>query len=173
MNKPYVVISFQWQKGTALLFSLLLLLAITIISVTAMKDTMMDEVMARNVQNDTISFQAADGTINETIHIMQINEVLPEAARKAKENNSDDPSKQFDDIHVAPQKLVKHSAVIAHSQYGNPRGSCANYDCPFTAHRFNITASANVEDTNAASDILQSAQKEPYLRDPDRKFTTN
>jgi hypothetical protein len=166
-------ILLQRQCGTALLASLLLLLVITIVSVTAMKDTMMDESMARNDQNHTIAFQAADAAVNRTLNLLRKDEVLSEEARVAKESGNADPTRQFADIKlVASPKDVENNVVVAQTLYGNPRGSCANYDCPFNARRFNVTATANVVNTHAKATVLQNAQKEPYLRDPDRTFTT-
>lgn len=167
--------SIYLQHGTALLASLLLLLVITIISVTAMKDTMMDESMARNDQNHTVAFQAADAAVNRTLTLLRKDEQLSEQARAAKENGTADPSLSFADIKLdtSSPKDVENNVMVAQTLYGNPRGSCANYDCPFTARRFNVTASADVVNTHASATILQNAQKEPYLRDPDRSFTTS
>lgn len=172
MNKPESLVR---QHGTALLASLLLLLVITIISVTAMKDTMMDESMSRNDQNHTIAFQAADAAINRALTLLRKDEVLADEALAAIEDpdNVDPPTRQFADIQLdSSPKDVQNNVVVAQTLYGNPRGSCANYDCPFNARRFNVTASANVVNTHASATILQNAQKEPYLRDPDRTFTT-
>jgi Tfp pilus assembly protein PilX len=173
------------QTGSALIISLLLLLAITVISVAAMKNTMMDESMARNIQNETIAFQVSDTVVNRTLALIREDETLPDQARDARAQNNPDPTRSFADIALTNpnydrpaddpyriDKSVTNSVRIEHSSYGNPRGSCANYDCPFTAHRFNVTASAKVSKTHAAANILQNAQKEPYLRDPDRTFTT-
>ena len=83
------------QSGTALLASLLLLLVITIISVTAMKDTMMDESMARNDQNHTVAFQAADAAVNRTLTLLRNDEVLAEQAKTAKESGTADPTRSW------------------------------------------------------------------------------
>jgi type II secretory pathway component PulK len=173
INK-YLQNSLRSQHGTALLASLLLLLVITIISVTAMKDTMMDENMARNDQNHTIAFQAADASINKTLTLLRKDEVLADEAKTALDNgNTNPPTRNFPEINLGSSpKDVENNVVVAQTLYGNPRGSCANYDCPFNARRFNLTASAEVVNTNASATLLQNAQKEPYLRNPDRTFTT-
>ena len=138
-----------------------------------MKDTMMDESMARNDQNHTVAFQAADAAVNRTLTLLRNDEVLAEQAKTAKESGTADPTRSFSDIKLSSSKKhVENSVVVAQTLYGNPRGSCANYDCPFNARRFNVTATADVPNTYASATILQNAQKEPYLRNPDRTFTT-
>jgi Tfp pilus assembly protein PilX len=173
------------QNGTALLLSLLLLLAITIVSVTAMKDTMMDENMSRNVQNDTIAFQAADAANNKTLTLIRQDEVLPQESRTAKLSNSSAPERTFSDINLTnpndasdpdaptvPYKSISNHVSVEHVGNTNPRGSCANYDCPLTAHGFTLRSTATVDNTYASSTIIQNTQKEPYLRNPDRSFTS-
>ena len=170
----YMHQSLRRQVGTALMASLMLLLVITIVSVTAMKDTMLDESMARNDQNHTIAFQAADAAVNRTLTLLRNDDQLSDQASTAMTDTPNNPpSTQFSDIQL-PQsspKDVENHVSVEQTRYGNPRGSCANYDCPFDARVFTVTASAKVDNTPASASITQNAQKEPYLRDPDRKFT--
>lgn len=53
------------QRGAALMVSLILLLAMTLIGVTSMQSTTMQEKMAGNVQDINRSFQAAEAALRE------------------------------------------------------------------------------------------------------------
>lgn len=57
--------SLHGQRGAALVISLLILLVMTLIGVTAMQTTVMEERMAGNLRNTNLAFQAAEAALRE------------------------------------------------------------------------------------------------------------
>jgi len=55
------------QTGSALIVSLMILLVMTIIGVSSIGTTNLEERMAQNFQNTTVTFQAAESAINKVI----------------------------------------------------------------------------------------------------------
>ena len=51
------------QKGSVLIISLIILIAMTLIGVTAMRTTVMEEKMTSNMRDKEIAFQAAEATL--------------------------------------------------------------------------------------------------------------
>ncbi len=62
------VISINQQSGTALIVSLVILLVLTIIGVSSISNTNLEERMAQNFQTSAITFQAAESAINSIIN---------------------------------------------------------------------------------------------------------
>lgn len=58
--------SHKNQRGSALIISLLILLVLTIIGVTALNSTVMEEKMASNFQTGNTAYQAAESAVNQT-----------------------------------------------------------------------------------------------------------
>ena len=54
------------QQGSALIVSLLILLVLTIIGVTALNSTVMEEKMSSNFQTGNTAYQAAESAVNQT-----------------------------------------------------------------------------------------------------------
>lgn len=54
------------QRGSALIVSLLILLVLTIIGVTALNSTVMEEKMTSNFQTGNTAYQAAESAVNQT-----------------------------------------------------------------------------------------------------------
>lgn len=54
------------QRGSALIVSLLILLVLTIIGVTALNSTVMEEKMSSNFQTGNTAYQAAESAVNQT-----------------------------------------------------------------------------------------------------------
>lgn len=54
------------QRGSALVISLLILLVLTIVGVTALNSTVMEEKMASNFQTGNSAYQAAESAVNQT-----------------------------------------------------------------------------------------------------------
>jgi len=57
--------NFKQQAGVSLLISLVILLLLTIIMLTAIKVTVLEERMAGNLKNHNIAFQAAESALRE------------------------------------------------------------------------------------------------------------
>ena len=55
----------SYQKGSALIFSLIILLVMTIIGISALGTTTLEERMAANDRNQRVAFQAAEAALTE------------------------------------------------------------------------------------------------------------
>ena len=60
----------QQQRGSALLIGLLILLTMTLIGLSSLNTSLLEEKMASNTQKKTIAFQDAEATINDAIRIV-------------------------------------------------------------------------------------------------------
>ena len=61
------------QKGSVLVISLIILVAMTLIGITAMRTSVMQEKMAGNMRNKELAFQAAEATLREAEQYVQNN----------------------------------------------------------------------------------------------------
>lgn len=61
------------QRGVALFISLVLLLVLTIIGVSAVQTTSLEERMARNTHDSVLAFQAAEAALREAESFLQAN----------------------------------------------------------------------------------------------------
>ncbi len=59
------------QQGSILVFSLVILLIMTLLSTTAMRTSILEEKIAGNNHNQKTAFQAADSALNETEQMLQ------------------------------------------------------------------------------------------------------
>ena len=61
------------QKGSVLIISLIILVAMTLIGITAMRTSVMQEKMAGNMRNKELALQAAEATLREAEQYIQDN----------------------------------------------------------------------------------------------------
>lgn len=61
------------QRGTALVFSMVILLILTILGISAMRTTGLEQIMAGNTQEMTRAFQAADSGMAKALDFMRTN----------------------------------------------------------------------------------------------------
>lgn len=59
------------QRGTALVFSMVILLILTILGISAMRTTALEQLMAGNTQEMTRAFQAADSGMAKALDFMR------------------------------------------------------------------------------------------------------
>ena len=71
-NKAFSNLSHK-QSGSVLIISLILLVAMTLIGVTAMRTTVLEEKMAGNMRNKEVAFQAAEATLRAAERYIQNN----------------------------------------------------------------------------------------------------
>ena len=55
----------QYQSGSVLIISLIVMLVLTILGVSGMKSAVLEEKMAGNVRDKQLAFQAAEATLRE------------------------------------------------------------------------------------------------------------
>ena len=72
--KNYQLHNFTYkQDGSVLIVSLIILVAMTLIGITAMRTTVLEEKMAGNMRNKEIAFQAAEATLRAAERYIQNN----------------------------------------------------------------------------------------------------
>ena len=70
--KPTVAIGPERQRGVVLFVSLIMLLVMTLIGVTGMQNSSMEEKMVSNVRDIELSFQAAEAALREAEAGLQV-----------------------------------------------------------------------------------------------------
>lgn len=65
MNEPYSTVTTVQQRGSVLIVSMLILLVMTLLGITAMSTTTLEEKMAGNVRDHNIAFQAAEAALRD------------------------------------------------------------------------------------------------------------
>jgi len=73
MTKHSTFIAMNRQRGVALFISLVLLLVLTIIGVSAVQTTSLEERMARNTHDSVLAFQSAEVALREAENFLQNN----------------------------------------------------------------------------------------------------
>jgi type IV pilus assembly protein PilX len=64
-NKKYLVLTGTNQQGAVLITSLIVLLLLTIIGVSSMRSSVMEEKMAQNTRNHLVAFEAAESALRD------------------------------------------------------------------------------------------------------------
>jgi type IV pilus assembly protein PilX len=59
------ILNFQQQRGAALITSLIILLVLTVLGVSAMSTSSLEELMAGNLRDQNLSFQAAEAALQD------------------------------------------------------------------------------------------------------------
>ena len=62
---PYHRCGRNWQRGSVLIVSLILLLVMTLLGLSAMQSSLMEETMAGNVRDRNMAFQAAEAALRD------------------------------------------------------------------------------------------------------------
>ena len=126
--------SIQKQQGTTLLVALIILVVITLIGVTAMKNANIDEQMASNLYQKNLTFQASESAVESTINDSTL---IQQAI------NSNTPVTQ-----AVTVPIPNTTATVSYSAVGSGLavGSSANL---FSGTRFMITATGEIPDLNA------------------------
>lgn len=77
MKTTSIVQSVTYQRGSALAIGLLILFIMTIVGVTGMQTTSMQEKMAGNMRDRNLAFQAAESALRAGENYLNITSVLP------------------------------------------------------------------------------------------------
>lgn len=126
--------SLQKQQGATLFVALIILVVVTLIGVTAMKNANVEEQMSSNLYQKNLTFQASESAVESTIN----NFALIQAAM-----TSSAPVVQNVDVPI-PNTTATVSYASAGS--GMAVGSSANL---FSGMRLMITATGEIADLNA------------------------
>jgi len=146
------------QTGAALIVSLMLLLIMTLIGVSSIKTTNLEERMAHNYQNSTIVFQASESAINRIIQAgnpggsgsddnpfyVEANDPLIAAINTGIGINTTTVTYDMDpDNHLNNATLSSTSALTY-----NGGGICPGMSMSITCHYFEIVATTTIAETN-------------------------
>jgi type IV pilus assembly protein PilX len=144
------------QKGSALIFSLLILLVMTIVGVSSLNSTIMEEKISANHQDATTAFQAA-----ETVNTQAIADALPEdsslfedARKKFYDSDADAAVYPAADVATNSELTVEGKGPHPNSSYGI-----------FIGYRMEFTGTGTVTGTHAKAVNLQGGIKGPYPND--------
>lgn len=126
--------SLKNQQGATLFVALIILVVVSLIGVTAMKNANVGEQMASNLYQKNLTFQASESAVESTIN----NTGLIQQAM-----TSNTPVKQNVDV---PIPNTSASVSYASAGAGMAVGSSANL---FSGLRLMITATGEIPDLNA------------------------
>ncbi len=126
--------SIQKQQGATLFVALIILVVVTLIGVTAMKNANVEEQMSSNLYQKNLTFQASESAVESTIN----NFALIQAAM-----TSNVPVVQNVDV---PIPNTTATVTYASAGSGMAVGSSANL---FSGMRLMITATGQIPDLNA------------------------
>lgn len=94
-NKQISNYSYK-QSGSVLIISLIILVAMTLIGITAMRTTVLEEKMAGNMRNKEVAFQAAEATLRAAERYIQNNVI----STVAFDNDGSDGLYNHDDVRI-------------------------------------------------------------------------
>ncbi len=149
------------QRGAVLVVGLLILLVMTILGVTAMQTTVMEERMAGNMRDRSLAFQAAEAVLRDAEQLIE-NSVSTAAFNNSNENglfgkNEDEPDKWAS---ATWQDTVDNTASRA---YDGPDDDTA-LDFPNTQPRYFVKHIGTVEGEGGSKNLKGYGSK-PVGRD--------
>lgn len=133
--------SKQQQQGAVLLISLLVLLVLTLIGLSSLDGSVMEEKMATNAQTATATFQAAESAIRETFYAESQRPALAVAHARAG-NTTDRSAHHITSSTQMAYPSVSGKAPSRNSSSGNDIGVGGRTQ--FTDYGIEITGNANV-----------------------------
>ena len=159
----------QAQKGSALIFSLLILLVMTVVGLSSLSNTITEEKIAANHQDAVTAFQAA-----ETANAQAIVKALPEdsaffynatkmlydstAEAPVNTSNLNDPTVGTAGGKTTDAAVTASSTLAAISKGPQPNSSYGT----FIGYRMKFTGTGEVKATGAKAVNVQGAIKGPY-----------
>ncbi|MQM39531.1 hypothetical protein KBTX_03560 [wastewater metagenome] len=154
------------QRGAALAISLVILLVLTLVAVTASQVSRMQESMSGNTQQERTVFQATYSAI--ALAIDQFSDDVSVIVSVINSEGSDDIGlgdeaelkvrrcEKKDDGSLADCKLQQDKLKMTYTGKGCPAGfSCKNFE----GYYFDIDAEMSINGTGASSDQTQGAMR--------------
>jgi Tfp pilus assembly protein PilX len=141
------------QQGAVLVVSLLVLLVLTLIGISSMNGSIMEEKMAANAQIATTTFQKAESSIRETFYRQSRNPAL--AVANARDGDTVTYNDSTHSIESRTQMLYPVTTVKT-PIYNNSAG--------FIAHGIEIVGMANVD--NIQNRNVQGYRIFPMMPEP-------
>lgn len=163
-NKPPANMRYvTHQQGSVIIISLVLLLVLTVLGLAGMKNTVMEERMAMNTQNDINVFHEAESDIISTYKELANDDTTLKRAFTAYEDaDVDDPTNNYPSTNHKP--TVGKSEVLYRGNRSNTFGSTANIGNVNRkiAYQLEIKGTGELPDTNAKAINVQGTVKGPY-----------
>jgi Tfp pilus assembly protein PilX len=155
------------ESGSALIISLVILLVLTIIGVSSIGSTNLEERMAQNFENSELTFQAAESAITNVIHASdpggagansnpfydQTTDPIVAAMTAGLNDTSTVVADDLDPYgHLTNATLTANSTVV----YKGNSGICPEASSgPFTCYYFEITTQADSSELNTKATHVQ------------------
>lgn len=158
------------EKGAALIVSLMILLVMTIIGVSALGNTSLEERMSQNFQHTNIAFQASESAIGKVIiegdaggtgiytnpFYVQASDPLITALNAGVDDTSTTRIQDMDpQNHLANAELSATSVISYKSANHCPGMSVDDFIC----YNFDISAVATIDATNTRQEHLQGVAR--------------
>jgi len=148
------------QQGAVLLVGLLILLLATMISVSALNNSNLQEKMASNAQNLNRAYQSAQGAIDHQVAAIQAGttSMLSDAIVQAQSGSPTWPTTTFTltgDSSVTTSLTIKYRGTTIATGGSLPSGEDTT-QLPTTI--FELDSTATMNSTNAASHLVQGIQ---------------
>lgn len=133
MNTLYI--SKHQQQGAVLVVSLLILMVLTLIGISSMNGSIMEEKMASNAQSATTTFQQAESAVRQTFYIESRNPAQAVANARNDKKKPVDYSNESLGIDSNTQ-MTYPTATVTIPVYNSSAG--------FIAHGIEITGTASI-----------------------------
>lgn len=145
------------QKGAALVMSLIILVVITLIGVSSMSTSLLQEKMASNAQSTNVTFQAAESAIGSLVtDVLGGDQSALNQAMGADDNTGSIIGFNINDPDVAASYQVRYMGVVALTSGGSLDADESS--TTLQAHRFDIASTGAVTATNAQTVIRQGIE---------------
>lgn len=141
------------QQGAVLVVSLMVLLVLTLIGVSSMSSSIMEEKMAANSQIATTTFQKAESSIRETFYSQSRNPALAVANARNRDIATYNDSTHGIESHT---QMLYPVTTVKTPIYNNSAG--------FVAHGIEIVGMANVD--NIHNRNVQGYRIFPMMPEP-------
>jgi len=152
-QKPFA----KKQKGAVLVVSLIILLVMTLIALSGMKTSMMQEKMAANAQNMNKTFQAAESAVGAlTSTIMSGNSTILSTALTAEDGFAPATSYSVGDSHIDSTVQVEYKGEVIAT--GGNSISADEDTTTLKGYRFEIIGTGAISGANAQTQVFQGIE---------------
>lgn len=156
-NKQKLNTVVKKQDGAALVVSLIILVVMTLIGVTSMNNSLVQERMASNAQSTNITFQAAESAVGALVNtVLDGDQTGLSQAMSAEDRIGSLEEFDVGDATVDATYQVTYMGVVALTSGGSLDADESS--TTLQAHRFDVAAVGSVEATGAQTVIRQGIE---------------
>ncbi|MGV6858179.1 MAG: pilus assembly PilX family protein [bacterium] len=135
------------QQGAVLAIGLLILLVLTIIGVSAMRVSVLDERIAANAQFKMMTFQAAESALTSASSFENVSNFAETGQQPGRFTYKADASAEGGDISIAVDTLIEDKGEIPLPASSMALGRTGGA----VLHLYEITATASIDDDKGVS----------------------